>query len=110
MKKINRVKKAQEFQKIIHNGHKFVNSSFVLYVIEKNEKVSRAGISVSKKLGNAVMRNLYKRQVRMMCQDLIDFKNSPYDYILIVRIGYKQLSFAENKNKLEKLLNKAIIK
>jgi len=110
MKKKNRVRKAQEFQTLIHGGKKYVNGSFVFYVKEKKESEARIGISLSKKIGNAVQRNLIKRQVRMMCQELIDFEEYPFDGILIVRFGYKDGSYAANKNNLEKLLNKATIK
>ena len=105
MKKKNRVKKSYEFQKLIHTGKKIVNSSFALYFTEKAEDESRIGITLSRKIGNAVERNLIKRQVRMMCQDLIPVKTYAYDIIIIVRFGYKSLSFLENKNNLEKLVN-----
>lgn len=109
MKKKNRVRKAQEFQELVHKGNKYVNSSFVVYTMKKKEEQARIGVSLSKKLGIAVMRNLYKRQVRMMCQDLVDFKNADFDVVVIVRFGYRNLSFAENKNNLEKLFIKATI-
>ena len=110
MKKKYRVKNPIEFQHIIHKGSKFANMSFVLYVEEKGTISSRIGISLSKKIGNAVERNKIKRQVRMMCQELIDFDTYPKDLIIIVRFGYKNLNYINNKKNLEKLLNKATIK
>ena len=107
MKKKNRVRKAQEFQELVHKGNKFVNPSFVLYTMEKKEEQARIGVSLSKKLGIAVMRNLYKRQVRMMCQDLVDFKCAEKDAVVIVRFGYLNQSYEANKNNLEKLFIKA---
>lgn len=107
MKKINRVKKKQEFQKLINTGKKSANHSFVMYLLPKSEDQARVGITLSRKIGNAVQRNLIKRQVRMMCQDLICFDNFPYDCILIVRFGFKEHDFESNKNNLEKLLRKA---
>ncbi len=107
MKKKNRVKKSREFQKLIHTGKKLANGSFVFYYAPKAEQQARIGITLSGKIGNAVLRNLIKRQTRMMCEELIDFKNFPLDGILIVRFNYKQLSYAANKNNLEKLFTKA---
>lgn len=107
MKKANRVRKSQEFQSLIHQGKKAVSSSYIMYYRPKTENEARIGISLSKKIGNAVIRNKLKRQVRMMCQDLIDFKTYPFDAILIVRHSYKNNSFETNKNILEKLLLKA---
>ena len=86
MKKKNRVKKHEEFQKVIHSGKKCTNHSFVLYVMKKKEEEGRIGITLSKKMGNAVKRNLIKRQVRMMCQDLVDFEKFPFDAVIIVRL------------------------
>ncbi len=107
MKKNNRVRKNEEFQDLIHTGHKEHNVSFVLYARKRKETEARIGISLSRKIGNAVQRNKIKRQVRMMCQDLIDFKACENDAILIVRFGYKQFSYAQNQNNLEKLLVKS---
>ena len=107
MKKKNRVRKAQEFQTIIHKGQKYVCPSFVLYTTAKKEDEARIGISLPKKIGHAVDRNLYKRQVRMMCQDLISFENCPFDAVLIVRFGYLSNDFEHNKKSLEKLFSKA---
>ena len=107
MKKKNRVRKNEEFQDLIHASHKDHNPSFVLYFRKRKEEEARIGISLSRKIGNAVVRNKIKRQVRMMCQELLDFKACPFDGILIVRFGYKQLSYESNKNNLEKLFVKA---
>ena len=107
MKKINRVRKAQEFNQMIHTGKKLSGGSFVLYHLPKKEEAARCGITLPKKIGNAVERNRIKRQTRMMCQDLIDFRTFPKDIILIVRFGYKNRSYAENKKNLEKLLVKS---
>ncbi|MCH3962298.1 MAG: ribonuclease P protein component [Solobacterium sp.] len=110
MKKKNRVRKAEEFQDLVHKGSKYVNSSFVLYTKDRKEEQARIGITLSKKIGIAVKRNLYKRQVRMMCQDLVDFRDCTKDAVLIVRFGYLNQSYEANKKNLEKLFIKATIK
>lgn len=109
MKKINRVRKSQEFQQIISNGKKTVNRSFVYYYQPKKNDQARIGISLSKKMGHAVDRNLYKRQVRMMCQEIIDFNNYPFDGILILRLNYRELTYADNKKHLENALHNGIM-
>lgn len=110
MKKENRVKKAEEFQKIIHTGKKRVSRQYVFYYRPCSLDHGRIGISVSKKLGHAVDRNLYKRQVRMMCQELIDFNSFKYDGVIILRNSYTKSDYATNKKHLEKLLSEATIK
>ncbi len=110
MKKKNRVTKAQEFQELIHKGEKAVSHSFVFYYKPKKEAQNRIGISVPTKIGHAVDRNLYKRQIRMMCEELIDFHTCPIDGILIVRFAYKDCSYETNKKNLEKVLRIATMK
>ena len=109
MKKKFRVKKAGEFQTIIQHK-KFVSCpSFVFYVMERSQENSRIGISVGKKLGNAVVRNKIKRQVRMMFQEMYDF-DEKFDGILIVRQKYLDQSYANNKKDLERLIKKVKIR
>ncbi len=110
MKKQFRVRKNQEFSKIIAGKHIFRGESFIIYASIRNEDHSRVGISVSKKLGNAVCRNKIKRQLRMMLQSLLDFKEDNYDYIVIVRPNYLNMSFDDNKKDLEKTIKKVKMK
>lgn len=102
VKKVNRVCHNQEFSSIIHHRHYVKNDAFVAYRQKRVQPYARIGISVSKKLGNAVVRNKIKRQVRMMIDALYTFEED-YDTILIVRNGYHRANFAENKDKLADL-------
>lgn len=107
MKKLYRVKKNEDFQKILNRRKFFTCASFALYVKERpaNTGNARIGISVSKKLGNAVVRNKIKRQVRMMCQEIYSFSEN-YDSIVLVRQGFLKLDFHANKKELENLVKK----
>ena len=109
MKKAYRVRKNEEFAQIIGKKHSFSSACFVVYFDQKKLDNARIGISVSKKLGDAVERNKIKRQVREMCYSLVDFDNCSKDLIVIVRKGYLNNDFSNNKNDLEILLKKAII-
>ncbi|MCR5066639.1 MAG: ribonuclease P protein component [Erysipelotrichaceae bacterium] len=102
MKKQYRVKKNEEFEKIITDGEKAVSRRFVLYYHPAAFDYDRVGISAGKKLGDAVDRVRIRRQVRMMIQEIFDF-HSGSDYIVIVRPGYLSGSFADNKNDLSVL-------
>jgi ribonuclease P protein component len=109
MKVRNRVKKTEEFQELIHSGRKLANESFVLYYAPRRTDQSRWGISLSKKIGCAVDRNRYKRQVRMMILETVTFADCAYDGVLILRLGYRSKAYADNKKNLEKLLSKGTI-
>ena len=109
MKKQYRIKKNEEFAEILGKKHSLASASFVVYHEKRKEANARVGISVSKKLGDAVDRNLIKRQVREMARALIDFESYPEDLIIIVRKLYLEKAFSDNKNDLEIAIKKAII-
>ena len=100
-----RVKTNQDFQKIIHDNKKISNSSFVLYFSNNNLGYARIGISTSKKIGNAVVRSVTRRQVRVMSRELFDFSKSK-EYIIIVRKNYLERTYQENYELLKKLIEK----
>lgn len=104
MNKKRRVKRADEFQNIIKGKKSEVNSKFVIYYKDKKEEKARTGISVGKKMGNAVFRSKTRRQVRMMMQEIYQ-KPYSFDSIIIVRKKYFKSSYASNKKDLKNLFN-----
>ena len=87
MKVKYRVKTHEDFQEVIKAKQTVSNRIYVLYYKKNNLDHSRVGISASKKLGNAVVRNKIRRQIRMMAKEVIDFDFS-IDYCIIVRKTY----------------------
>lgn len=77
----------------------------LLFIKMKTNGHGRVGISVSKKLGNAVTRNKIKRQLRMMIQECFHF-DEEVDYIVIVRKRFLDNTYIENKKELEYLYKK----
>ena len=104
MRKLYIVKEKKDFEKIINNNTFNKNKSFVVYNIENNLKYNRYGISVSKKLGNAVFRNKYKRKIRSIIDNYKKDYNISKDYIIILRRGAIKLTFKELSEELLKLL------
>ena len=105
MKKEFRVLKNYEFSSIIQNRQFVKSSSFIVYFRKHENEHARIGISVGKKIGNAVCRNKVKRQVRSMVDQVFSFEE-PYDLIMIVRPSYKEKSFEENKNEMKEIKNR----
>ena len=100
MKKRFRVKKEKDFSAIFKEGKSFANRKFVIYRLENNEQHFRVGLSVSKKLGNAVTRNQIKRRIRHI---LIEHKNQlveNVDFVVIARKGVEILDYAEMEKNL----------
>ena len=85
MKKKFIVKTTRDFEDIIHTGQCIKNKYFVIHCKKNNMKYDRFGISVSKKLGNAVFRNKYKRKLRAIIDNYKKHYENCEDYIIILR-------------------------
>ena len=106
MKKRNIVKTKRDFNNIINKGICIKNKYYVIYSLDNNKDYDCFGISVGKKVGNAVIRNKYKRKIRSII-DMYrkDFVNGK-DYIIILRSSALSISFEEMKESLILLLRK----
>ena len=105
MNKKQRIKKNTEFQHIFKKGKSVANRQFVIYSIDNDDQdYFRIGISVSKKVGNAVVRNRIKRYIRQTFLELNDYVFPKKDYIIIARNPAANLDFHETKKSLEHVL------
>ena len=104
MKKLYIVKYARDFERIMHDGKCLKNKSFVIYSIDNNLPYNRYGISVSKKLGNAVFRNKYKRKIRTIIDNYKKNYIKGKDYIIILRKGALEESYKNLYDELTSLI------
>ncbi|RYL94180.1 ribonuclease P protein component [Sporolactobacillus sp. Y61] len=108
MKTIQRLKKNEDFQVVFKKGKSFANRQFVVYVLRHpGQPCSRLGLSVSKKMGNAVMRNHIKRCIKEIFRDMADRLEPGNDYIIISRRPVRTMSYHEMQGSLMHVLRKA---
>lgn len=108
MRKSYRVKKEKEFQLVFHTGASKANRQFVVYVLEKKGQPHfRAGLSVGKKIGNAVARNAVKRKIRQALLELKPYIRPDLDFIVIARKPTAEMSMEEIKKSLVHVLKLA---
>lgn len=108
MKKEYRIKKSDEIQQVIKKRQTVGNKYFILY-FKKNHEINnfRYALSVPKKYGNAVKRNLMKRRLREIIKVNTFSKN--FDFFIVVKPTAINLEFNQIKEMLEKLFAKAKI-
>ena len=103
MKIVNRIKANDDFATTIKKGRAQRDQSYVIHYCTNSLNYTRVGISVSSKLGNAVVRNHIKRQIRSMCDELIDY-NQSLDIVIVAKQAFLTNSYDDNKTSLTKLL------
>ena len=110
MKYSESLKKNKDFQTVYKNGTSQANRYLVMYVLKNQYKKNRLGISVSKKVGNSVVRHRVTRLIResyRLNESL--FKNG-LDIVVVARPSAKDISFHEAQSALLHLANRHHIK
>ena len=107
MKKIYRIKKNTEIEKLVKYKISYGNKYFAIF---KNNTINETNnfrfcVSVSKKYGNAVHRNKMKRRVRSIIRNNKD-KFLPYDFLIVCKPTSSTFDFKEINSNLLYLLKK----
>ena len=100
MKHSQSLKKNADFQIVYKEGKSFANKYLVMYVKENDLGINRVGISVSKKVGNSVVRHRVKRLILESYRLQEDMFNSGLDMVVIARNTAKDKSCQEIESAL----------
>lgn len=100
MKFSESLKKNNDFQNVYRNGKSYANRFLVMYVLKNDTEKNRIGISVSKKVGNSVIRHHITRLVRESYRLHEDMFNSGFDIVVIARTTARKASYHEVESAL----------
>ncbi len=100
MKYAESLKKNFEFRAVYRKGKSFGNKYLVVYKYRNNKNINRLGISVSKKVGNSVIRSRVTRLIResyRLNEEVIEKEG--WDFVIVARsaangASYEQISAA----------------
>ena len=85
MKRFPSIKKNSDFQAIYRTAKSYANRQLVMYVRKTDGGQSRIGISVSKKVGNSVVRHRVTRLIRESIRLNVEKFENGYDIVIIAR-------------------------
>ena len=109
MKYSESLKKNRDFQQVYKRGTSKANRYLVMYVLPNQHMMNRLGISVSKKVGNSVVRHRLTRLIRERYRlNEAEFENS-LDIVVVARPQAKDRTYQEIESALMHLAGKHCI-
>jgi len=110
---VYRIKKNIEFRIVYRKGKSFANDLLVLYILKnrrnrdkKGNQYNKVGISVSKKVGNSVVRSRSKRLVTEGYRVKLDNLKQGYDFVFVARTNIKDKSYEKVDKAIDNLFKK----
>ncbi len=99
------LKKNEDFRRVYKNGKSYADRLLVMYILKNGTEKNRFGISVSKKVGNSVVRHHLTRLLRESYRLHEEIFHSGWDIVVVVRAGAKNASYHQINSALLHLGN-----
>ena len=103
MKNSQSLKKNDDFKRVYRRGRSKADGRLVLYAIKNDLDENRLGISVSKKVGNSVVRHHLARLIREAYRLHEEDFHIGWDLVVVVRQGASNISYYDTERSLIKL-------
>ena len=109
----NRLSRSRDFDAVYRQGRSVSTRFLTLYWFHRDEPLGepRLGFAVPKAVGNAVVRNRIKRQLREIIRERLDELPPTNDYVLVVRHGLPEAAEANGHDwlgeRVDEVLGKA---
>lgn len=95
MKHTESLKSNNDYKEIYRTGKSYANKYLIMYIKKNEFDINRLGISVSKKVGNSVVRHRITRLIRESYRLSEDRLLSGLDIIIMARVGAKDRDYSE---------------
>lgn len=104
MNKEKIIKKSEDFTKIINSNNKVKSKYFSIYYVSSEK--NHYGITVPKKIGNAVTRNKIKRQIKNIIYNNEKDILLGYNYVIIIKEAVKNVPYSDLEKELLYIIRK----
>ena len=94
------LKKNKDFQVVYRNGKSYANKYLVMYILKNDMDMNRIGISVSKKVGNSVVRHRMTRLIRESYRLQESMFQRGLDIVVVCRASAKGRSYFDLESAL----------
>ena len=100
------LKKNSQFRQVYRKGKSAASSVLVLYTFRNGGAGNQLGVSVSKKVGNSVVRSRVTRLIKESYRLHESFFAAGYNLVFVARAGAKEARFQEMEQALLHLMKK----
>jgi ribonuclease P protein component len=97
---------SSDFDRALRSGRRASSEYLALFVGDNELGRPRVGLAVSKKLGNAVVRNRIKRRLRELMRPLLRRASGGRDVVIVARPRAVDAEFARLRQEIEMLWSK----
>lgn len=97
---------SKEFKAVYDKGRSIADAALVVYTLETVNNTIRVGYSVSKKVGNSVIRHKITRRLREICRTKLSENKGSFDMVIIARQKAATMNYQELSNSFENLLRR----
>lgn len=108
MKKLQTLRNSQQFRKVYEQGQNFHTPLFSAFFLKVETDERRVGFTVTRKIGNAVVRNRCKRRLReALRKQFGEFENTlGFDLVINAKSGLVEAEFSRIEETLAKALKR----
>lgn len=98
------LRKNSEFKNVYGAKHSYANKYIVMYILKNGTDTKRLGVSVSKKVGNSIVRHRLARLIREAFRLNAEYVKSGFDIVVVARAGLKEKGYKETESAMIHLL------
>lgn len=107
MKNTVSIKENREFSYLYRRGKFYSSDCLIIYIRKNRFPFSRLGITVSKKVGKAVVRNRVRRRIKESYREIEGRIPASYDFVIVARNSAAEADYKKILSALKYLMKKA---
>lgn len=106
MRKCERLTKNKEFKNVYKAGRRWSGPFFTMYIKKNGSNCTRLGVSVSKRVGNSVVRNRVKRRIKEIFRINMGKIKKGFDIVVSTKPAISTAEFKDIEKELKRLLKR----